>query len=86
MAKIISLETKEEKEVEDGSTLREPCKELGIPFGCEDGQCGTCMVEVEEGEENLNDLNDAENNMGMDRKHRLACQCRINQGLIKISY
>lgn len=85
MAKIITEEGKE-KEVPDGEPIKEACKELGIPFGCEDGQCGTCMIEVEEGQENLGELNDKEKNMGMDETHRLACQCKLKSGLIKIKY
>ena len=86
MTKIINVETKEEREIKDGSELRETTKEMGVIFGCEDGQCGTCMIEIEEGEDNLNEMTEQEKRMGMDPKHRLACQCRIKKGNLKIRY
>ncbi|HIH13599.1 TPA: 2Fe-2S iron-sulfur cluster binding domain-containing protein, partial [Candidatus Woesearchaeota archaeon] len=44
-----------EKQVElaDGSPILDAAKELGVPFGCHSGICGTCHIEVEEGMENL---------------------------------
>ena len=76
----------QEKELPDGSKIQDTCKELGVIFGCEDGLCGTCMIEVEEGMSNLSELNEAEKNMGVDERNRLACQCKIKSGTIKIRY
>ena len=84
MAKIII--DGQEKEVADGETIKEVCKDLGVVFGCEDGICGTCMVEIEEGMENLAERNEAENNMGLEGNARLACQCKIKQGTVKVKY
>ncbi len=75
-----------EKEIPDGGPLKDACKEAGIPFGCENGLCGTCLVEVEEGMENLTERSEAEESMGVDGKNRLACQCQIKQGLVQIKY
>jgi ferredoxin len=71
-------------EVKDGSLIQEAAEQLGVLFGCRNGLCGTCMVEVEEGMENLSERNEAEDNMGLQDQSRLACQCRINQGEVKI--
>ena len=77
---------KKEIEIEDNSSIKEQCRELGIPFGCENGVCGTCQIEIESGEENLSDLNEQEKDMGLDKTHRLACQCKIKEGKVKISF
>ena len=72
-------------EVPDGSRVKGAAEKLGIPFGCKQGICGTCKIEVLEGAENLDDLNEQEEVMGdRDRTHRLACQCSILKGTIKI--
>ena len=85
MAKIIT-EDGQEREVEDGEEIQKACDELGIPFGCTEGVCGTCMIEVIEGKENLSEMTQEEKDMGMDGDTRLACQCTIKEGSIKIKY
>ncbi|MCV6638312.1 2Fe-2S iron-sulfur cluster-binding protein [Candidatus Albibeggiatoa sp. nov. NOAA] len=53
----------------------------GIVYGCREGDCGTCMMEVLEGMENLNTpsvLEDKilrENMAG--KRFRLACQAQV---------
>ncbi len=67
----------------DHHKIREVCEELGVPFGCRSGFCGTCKIEIILGEQNLNELNREELDMGnRDTKHRLACQAVIKQGLV----
>jgi len=90
MAKVIYDNTGEEIEVENGKNLKDLTSEKGwnVAYGCEDGFCGTCLVELVEGAENLSKIDDVEETtltaMGLlDGKHRLACQCKIN-GDIKI--
>ena len=39
----------EEREVADGGAVVEACEDMGLPFGCQDGLCGTCMSTVVEG-------------------------------------
>ncbi len=84
MAKLIV--EGQEKDVQDGEGIKDAAKDLGVVFGCEDGLCGTCMVEVEEGAENLTELTQAEKDMGVDDKNRLACQCKIKEGTVKLKY
>lgn len=83
MAKIKTDDS--EIEIPDGSPIRESCEELGVPFSCQDGVCGTCLIEVEEGMENLTEYTQAEKNMGINGKFRLACQCKIKSGDVKIN-
>ena len=82
MAKLIVDDP--EFDLDDNSPIREPCKELGVLFGCENGLCGTCMVKVTEGEENLSEKNDAEEQMMLEEGVRLACQCKIKKGTVKL--
>jgi ferredoxin len=87
MAKLIFKPTGEEKELEDDSPLQEACEEAGVPFACTEGVCGTCVIEVEEGMENLSDFTQEERDfLGDQDKERLACQCRIKRGNVKINF
>ncbi len=77
-------------EVENESELKDAIEKNGweVPLACEDGLCGTCIVKVTDGMENLNETDEKEKitltAMGlMDGKHRLACQCKV-KGDIKI--
>ncbi len=57
-------------------------QDLGIPFGCENGLCSTCLIQIRKGGEHLGEkteqemftleARDATPNM------RLACQCQVN--------
>ena len=72
-------------DVADGENIQAACESLGIPFSCKEGVCGSCLVEVEEGSENLGELNDQEIAFGLDGKDtRLACQCNISSGEVKL--
>lgn len=86
MAIIKSFKTKEDVEVSNGKPIKEACEKFGVPFGCEGGVCGSCMVDVVDGEENLSELTPEEENLERDKKHRLACQCKINQGKVTINF
>ncbi|MDA1196894.1 MAG: 2Fe-2S iron-sulfur cluster-binding protein [Nanoarchaeota archaeon] len=54
-------------------------EELGITFGCTDGICGTCIVEVDEGMECLGEKNQEEKDMALDDNQRLVCQCTFKK-------
>ena len=83
MAKLIFSDG--EAEVPDGEAVKDKCMEKGVSFGCEDGLCGACLIEIESGEENLTEKSQVENDMlGEDPKVRLACQCKIKSGDVKI--
>lgn len=87
MAKIIFTTTEEEVMIDDGSSIQECCEDAGVPFACTEGICGTCVIEVEEGMDNLSDFTQEEEDfLGEKGCERLACQCKINKGTVKISF
>ena len=87
MAKLIFKPTGEEKELEDGASIQEVCEEAGVPFACTEGVCGTCVIEVEEGMENLSEFTQEERDfLGEPDRERLACQCKIKGGCVKINF
>jgi ferredoxin len=73
-----------EFELADNTSLQQVCEDWGIPFGCTEGICGTCRIEVTEGEDNLTELTQEEQDMNMNTKERLACQCKIKGGIVKV--
>ena len=86
MAKI-QFNEEEEVAIPDNTPIKDYCEENGVPFGCEEGVCGTCIIEVVEGMENLSDFNQAEEDfLGELDRERLACQCKIKCGFVKIKY
>jgi ferredoxin len=86
MAKLI-VNGEDEIEIADGQPIKDACEEAGIPFACEEGICGTCVIEVEEGMENLSDFTEEEEDfIGDEGAERLACQCKIKGGCVKVSF
>ena len=75
----------EETEVTDGSSVAEVLEDMGLPFGCNDGNCGTCMSTIVEGAENLSDKTEKEEDYDLDDGMRLPCQCKINGGKVEFS-
>ncbi|MBI2125180.1 (2Fe-2S)-binding protein [Candidatus Woesearchaeota archaeon] len=73
-------------ELSDGAPIRDACEELGVLFGCREGLCGTCMIDILEGEDNLSELTEEEVAMDRDREHRLACQTKIKKGTVTINF
>ncbi|MCB1114330.1 MAG: (2Fe-2S)-binding protein [Chlamydiia bacterium] len=88
MAKLKFSHNDEEIELPDGSPLAEICEEAGVPFACTEGVCGTCVIEIKEGEENLSPQTvEEEDFLGEgNTQERLACQCKIKGGCVKISF
>ena len=86
MAKITKARTGESVKVEDGDEIRQACEDLGVPFSCADGVCGTCMIDRIKGEENLSELTEQEKDLDRNEKHRLACQCKIKKGEVKFDF
>ena len=85
MATLILNE--DEVEIADGSPIKDECEDLGVPFACEEGVCGTCVVEVEEGMENLSPFTQEELDfLGEQDCERLACQCKLMKGEVKLRY
>lgn len=88
MAKLIFGHNNEEIDLPDDSPIAEYCEEAGVPFACTEGVCGTCVIEVKEGAENLSEPTQEEVDFLGEGTcdERLACQCRIKRGNVKISF
>ena len=88
MANLEFEHSGETVEIDDGSPIAEACEDEGVPFACTEGVCGTCVIEVKEGMENLTDPTQEELDfLGDDTcNERLACQCKIKKGTVKISF
>ena len=87
MAKLIFDHTDEEKEIDDGSSIQEACEEAGVPFACTEGVCGTCVIEIVDGMDNLSPCTQEERDfLGEQDFERLACQCKIKSGCVKIKF
>ena len=72
-----------------GTRLMNVCDEFNAPllFGCRSASCGTCLIEVVDGHENLSPITDeeeiiidvmAEGNPSA----RLGCQCTVNGPIV----
>jgi ferredoxin len=87
MGTLLFEESDETYEIEDGAPIAEACEEAGVPFACTEGVCGTCVIEVKEGMENLSPFTQEEEDfLGKMEHERLACQCKLKQGRVKISF
>lgn len=88
MAKLIFTHNGEEISLPDDSPIAEHCEEAGVPFACTEGVCGTCVIEIKEGKENLSEPTQEEKDfLGEGTScERLACQCKIKCGQVKISF
>jgi ferredoxin len=87
MAKLIIKDTGEEIELQDGEPIAQACEDAGVPFACTEGVCGTCVIEVIEGMDNLSDFTQEEKDfLGTLDRERLACQCKIKCGSVKLTF
>lgn len=89
MGKLIIEDSDDIKEfdIEDGSSIIPACEEAGIPFACTEGVCGTCVIEIIDGGENLSEYTQEEEDfLGDQQKERLACQCKLKDGCTKITF
>ncbi|MCF6286340.1 MAG: (2Fe-2S)-binding protein [Candidatus Hydrogenedentes bacterium] len=68
------------RELASGDAIQASCEDLGVPFGCQAGSCGTCVIVIESGMEGLASRNELEDDMGLKDNERLACQARIKDG------
>lgn len=88
MAKLIFDTTGDSVELPDGSKIAEVCEEAGVPFACTEGVCGTCVIEIKEGNEHLSPpTQEEEDFLGEGcTGERLACQCKILGGKVRICF
>lgn len=88
MAKLVFGHNGEEIELPEDAPISEACEEAGVPFACTEGVCGTCVIEVVEGKENLTPPTPEEEDFLGEGTldERLACQCKIRCGKVKITF
>lgn len=87
MPKLIIEDSGEEFELQENESIAASCESAGVPFACTEGVCGTCVIEVKEGMENLSEFTQEEEDfLGDLDTERLACQCKIKSGEVKITY
>lgn len=88
MGKLIFEHNNEEIDIEEDGAISEVCEEAGVPFACTEGVCGTCVIEVVEGMENLSEPTVEEIDfLGDDTaEERLACQCKLKKGTVKVRF
>ncbi len=89
MAKLTRVDedgSEESVEIVEGDEVIDGAEELGVPFGCQDGRCGSCLAEVTEGYDNLSEMTQEELDMELEKPHRLMCQCKIKNGEVKIRF
>jgi len=81
--------------VKPGKTIQDIVEASGsaLPFGCRDGECGTCVVLIESGMDFLSPMTDKEKAVmktigETSDKARLACQMKIIEpnGQVRIKY
>lgn len=84
MARLLFKQHAKIVSVSDGSELLQASRidpSLPLRFGCQKGQCGTCLIHVAEGVENLSRMTKQEKETllakGKGEGFRLACQCAI---------
>jgi len=91
MAKVRIRNEGVEFEVPDGEWLLEYAKrQSNMLFGCEKGECGTCICAISKGKENAEPKTQREEltlaKMGAYPTQRLACQIKVRKGEIEIEY
>jgi len=85
MPNVKNITTDQTVQCDSGASFQDVAEEngLGIPFGCASGMCGTCLVQIKSGKENLTPVTEVEeftleSHPFADDDSRLACQCQIN--------
>lgn len=81
--------------VKPGESLQDVMEKMGsgLPFGCRDGECGTCIVEVQSGMDFLSPKTDKEKKVlgnfpDASPNARLVCQMKVQKhdGLVRLKY
>jgi ferredoxin len=84
MAKVTFVSDNKSMDVEPGTPLVDVADktQASIPFSCRNGICGTCLIKIKSGMENLSPKEDKEKTtlelFGATPQNRLACQCKVN--------
>ena len=88
MAKVYVKNDDKWIEVEDGTKLDVLDGQCSVLFACKDGVCGSCLVTILEGAENLEPPAETEKttleSLGASENQRLLCQTVIKKGEVKV--
>jgi len=84
MGKLVNIDTKKEVTVKDNTSLVPIAEEVGVIFACQDGMCTSCRMQIVEGMENLTPQTQNEKDNMLPAGERLACQCQIKKGTVKM--
>jgi ferredoxin len=89
MPRVNFIDVGKSAECEPGKTLLQCALDMGIEIShvCGgDGACGTCRIEVVEGQENLTPQTPDETYKELELPHRLSCQAKLkNDVTVKIA-
>ncbi len=90
MARVYVVNEDKWIEVPDGSRLIVLDGKTNIPFACSEGVCGSCLVTVRKGIENLEPPDEIEaaslQSFATSPNQRLMCRAVIKGGEIEIEY
>jgi ferredoxin len=88
MPKLVFDHNEEEVDLPEDSPIAEACEDAGVPFACTEGVCGTCVIEIIEGVEYLSKPTQEEEDFLGEGTcgERLACQCKIKCGKVRIRF
>jgi len=76
--------------VPEGTRIIEMSEKIGagITYGCREGECGTCLTRIVEGQDNLSEPSALELRVLKENlaghKDRLACQCKVLGGAVTV--
>ena len=86
MGKLFFESDDSSEDIPDGSRILDACKKNGVNFACQDGLCGSCVIQITEGQENLTPPTLEEEDFfgNFFKNERLACQCALNCGIARI--
>ena len=86
MTKVTFITDNKSADAKPDDLLRDVCQlnDFTLPFGCENGLCGTCLVAIKEGADQLSEKSDQEKEtldvLMAYEDQRLACQCKLKGG------
>lgn len=89
MNKIIFDNSGDITEAAENGSIADACQEQGVPFACSEGVCGTCIIEVLEGGQNLTSPTEQELDfLGEEgvKRERMACQCGFKKECSQEAY
>ena len=75
-----------EVEFQDSEDSADYFEKVGVPLGCRIGVCNVCKIKILSDSENLSELTENEIDSKLEKDERLACQCKVLKGEVKIKF